>query len=334
MTQALVSIILSNYNGLKHLKECFDSLNNISYKNVEILFIDNNSTDNSVKFVREHYPRVKILQNKKDYGFAGANTIAASHASGKYITLLNIDTVVDENWLTELVKVVESSERIGIVTSKQIYYHQKDMIYYAGLSTSKFLENRRYGDLMKIDEFPDIQMKTFFAEGASLLIRKSIYDKIGLFDPQYYAFSEDLDLSWRVWLYGYDVIYVPTSIIYHKAGGVFTRISPHKMYLMERNILRTLLKNYEIKTIIDVLPIFHIKRLGKVLRLIIKLKITSISLLIAHIKAFFWNVMRIKSLVKDRKFIKNIRKRSDKFIFDLNKEINTNVYYKSHIYYK
>ncbi|MFX1310995.1 MAG: glycosyltransferase family 2 protein [Promethearchaeota archaeon] len=334
MNQPLVSIILSNYNGLIHLKECFDSLNNMNYKNVEIIFIDNNSTDDSVKFVRSNYPNVKIIQNEKDFGFAGANTIAASYASGKYIVLLNIDTFVDKNWLIELVKVIESSDKIGIVTSKQIYYYQKDTIYYAGLGANKFLENRRYGDLIKIEDFPDIQMKTFFAEGASLLIRKSIYDKIGLFDPQYYAFSEDLDLSWRVWLYGFDVIYVPTSIMYHKAGGVFGRISPRKIYLMERNILRTLLKNYETKTLVEVLPVFYLKRIGRIIKLMLKLKIRSIDLIFANIKSIFWNIFKIKSLLEDRKFIKGIRKRTDKFIFKLNEEINQIIFQKSHIYYK
>jgi len=321
LKEPLVSIILSNYNGLVHLKECFDSLYNINYKNVEIIFIDNNSTDTSVEFIRENYIDVKIIQNKRDYGFSGANNIAASHAKGEYLVLLNIDTIVDKNWLTELVKVAETSNEIGIVVSKQYYYHDRTLINYAGFSSDKYLKHHRIGYNERDHKIYKIQMETFFAAGASVLIKREVYKKIGLFEGIYYAFYEDLDLSWRAWISGYKVIYAPKSFIYHKAGFILGRKNPRKAYLIERNKLRTILKNYQFKTILRILPVYVIKRFLLQLIMIIQHSEDFFIRSQAYIKAIFWNLFHIRSLIQRRKFVNSIRVRNDDFIFDLNYKI-------------
>lgn len=317
LEEPLVSIILSNFNGLKHLEECFNSLYNLNYSNFEIIFIDNNSKDKSVDFVKKNYSSVKIIQNETDLGFSRANNIAASHARGKYIALLNIDTIVDTNWLIELVKVAEISEKIGIVVSKHYYYYDKELINFAGSSSDKFLKSHHIGLNKRDHKLLNIQLKTFYACFAAALLRRNLYKKIGLFDPYYYAFAEDLDLSWRVWIAGYNVIYAPKSFIYHKTGEILGKKNPRKKFLLERNKLRTLLKNYEIKSIIYILPIYIMKRIGVVIRNALKGEKDTLLFITTHLKSFLWNLYHLKSLLKYRKIIQTYRKRDDKFIFQL-----------------
>jgi len=321
LNEPLASIIISNYNGREHLLEFFESLEKISYKNFEIIFIDNNSSDDSVDFIKKNYNYVKIIQNKKDYGFSGANNIAARYATGKYLIFLNIDTVVDRNWLIELIKVAETSEDIGIVVGKELYYHERTIINFAGFSSDKYLKHHRIGYNERDCEMYNKNRITFFASGASFLIKREVYQKIGLFEDLYYAFYEDLDLSWRTWLAGYKIIYAPKSFIYHKTGAILGRKNPRKTYLIERNKLRTLLKNYELKTIIKILPIYFVKRFLVTLRDTINLNKDSIIKLQSYIKAIIWNMVNIRSLIKKRKFINSIRKRNDNFIFVLNRKI-------------
>jgi len=317
MEEPLVSIIISNYNGLPHLKECFDSLNKLSYRNKEIIFIDNFSRDNSVEYMKNKYKDVKIIENKKDYGFSKANNIAASYAKGKYLAFLNVDTAVDKNWLTELVKVAESSRNIGIAVSKHYYYDEPDLINYAGASSDKFLESHHIGINQKDNELLNIQNITFYACFAAALMRRDLIKKIGLFDPIYYAFAEDVDVSWRTWISGYNVVYVPTSFIYHKTSRILGQKSLRKKYLLYRNKFRTTLKNYELKSLIKIFPIYVVKRIGMSIKLILLMKRDAKDYIYANIKALFWNIINIKSLIKQRKLINQIRKRSDKFIFKL-----------------
>ncbi len=317
MEEPLVSIIISNYNGLPHLKECFDSLNKLAYKNKEIIFIDNFSRDNSVEYMKNKYHNVKIIQNRKDYGFSKANNIAASYAKGKYLAFLNVDTVVDKNWLTELVKVAESSTNIGIAVSKHYYYDEPDLINFAGSSSDKFLQSHHIGVNQKDNELLNIQNITFYACFAATLMRRDLIKKIGLFDPIYYAFAEDFDVSWRTWISGSNVIYVPTSFIYHKTARILGQKSLRKKYLLYRNKFRTLLKNYELKSLITICPIYVVKRIGMSIKLILLMKRDAKDYIYVNIKALFWNFINIKSLIKQRKLINQIRKRSDKFIFKL-----------------
>ena len=313
----LVSIILSNYNGLIHLKECFDSIFQLSYKNFEVIFIDNNSQDKSVEFVRKQYPNVKIIENKKDYGFSKANNIAATYTKGKFIALLNIDTVVDINWLTELVKVFENSDEIGIAVSKMYYYHNKELINYAGGSCDRYLKVVHIGDEKKDHKLLNIQKEVFFACGAAVLIKREVYEKIGLFDPLYYGYYEDLDFSWRTWLIGYKVLYVPTSFIYHKIGQIMGEESTKKLFLSEKNRLRTILKNYELKSLLTILPIYIGKRIGIIMKKALRIDTSAIIYIYIYLKAIFWNIIHARSLIKKRKFIISKRMRDDKFIFNL-----------------
>ncbi len=316
----LVSVIVLNYNGQKHLKECFDSLYELNYNNVELILVDNNSKDNSVEFVKNNYNRVKIIQLKYNYGFAKANNIAATQAKGKYIVLLNNDTYVDINWLTELVKVAESSYKIGIVGSKIYYYDNKKLISYAGSSCDKYGKSNHIGENKTDHRIFNTDRKTFYACGACLLIKRELYQKIGLFDSLYFIYNEDLDLCWRTWIFGYLVMYASKSFIYHKIGQVMGKETLRQKFLGERNILRTVLKNYELKTLFKIFPVYIGRRIGIILRFLVHLDILAIIIIYIYIKAFSWNIIHIKSLIRKRKRIQSYRTKDDRFLIQFMKE--------------
>lgn len=323
MNEPLVSVVVLNYNGLNDLKECLDSLYNLIYKNIELILVDNNSQDESVEFVKKNYNKVKIIQLDKNYGFAQGNNLGIAHTSGKYIVLLNMDTIVDRNWLFELVKVAEQSKNIGIVGSKIYYYYNRKIIDFAGSSCNKYGNARHIGIMSEDNKLLNTQMKTFYVCGASLLFKRELYNRIKLFDPTYFAYFEDVDLCWRAWISGYDVIYAPKSFLYHKIAGVISNLW-RRVYLTERNKLRTLLKNYEIKSLVKILPRYFYQTL---LRIIKKFKFKSQGykvaavFLIIYLKVILWNLFNIRSLIENRKNVQVYRNRNDDFIFQLMNEL-------------
>ena len=138
-----------------------------------------------------------------------------------------------------------------------------------------------------------------------------------MFDPYYFAYCEDLDLSWRTWIFGYNVVYAPKSFIFHKIGQVMNKQSSRKKYYGERNLLRTVLKNYELSTLWNILPIYFGKRIGKTLEFLIHFDKLAIYNLYAYIKAITWNIVHMPSLIRKRKKIQKYRKRDDNFVFKL-----------------
>jgi GT2 family glycosyltransferase len=320
LEEPFASIIIVNYNGINHLKECLSSINNLTYKNFEVILVDNNSHDNSLKFVRENFKNVKIIELNSNYGFSIGNNMGVLEAKGKFFALLNFDTYVDKSWLTELIKVAQSSDEIGIVASKIYKYSNKNIVDFAGSRCDKYGKSHHIGFNKKDHKLFNISREIFYACGAALLIKREIFEKIGLFDPFYFAYYEDLDLGWRTWTTGYRVIIAPKSIIYHKSGEVMKKQDARRKYFGERNLLRTLLKNYQISSLFKVLPIYYGKRIGIMLKYLLKFDKQKYFYPYVCIKAFFWNIFNFHSLLKYRKIVQINRKKDDKFIFQLMKK--------------
>lgn len=302
------------------MKECFDSLENLNYKNKEIIFVDNGSYDKSVEFTKKKYPYVNIIRYQKNLGYSKANNIGVSKAKGKYVVLLNVDTVVDKNWLLELVKVAEKSKKIGIVGGIIYYYDDKNIVDFAGAYSNRYGETYHIGMMIDDSKLFKREMKSFYICGASLLFRRELFEKFRLFDPIYFAYYEDVDFCWRAWISGYDVIYTPKSIIYHKISFVIKEFS-RKRYLTERNRLRTLLKNYELKSLVKILPGYYIKRFHKIWELKGRKDKLSQQLFLEYIKAILWNFVHLLTLIRNRIRVQTNRKRDDKFLFNLMKEL-------------
>jgi len=251
------SIIIVNWNGRPHLDVCLKSLFNQTYKNFDIFFVDNGSTDNSAEYVKEGFSQVKVIECKKNYGFAEGNNIGIRQALKnndiKYIVTLNNDTEVDKDWLSQLIEVAEKDERIGAVSSKMLFYNQRNIIDSAGdflLPHSLKVVTRGYkqedtGQFNKLEE-------CFSARAGAALYRRTMLEEICLkgdfFDSHFFAYIEDTDLSVRARLLGWKIFYNPKAAVYHKVAATSGRASySFRRYYSGRNRLFTAIKNYPVK---------------------------------------------------------------------------------------
>jgi len=247
-----IAIIIVNWNGEKYIKDCLESLKNQSYRDFDIILVDNNSSDDSLE-VAESYEDIFVIRNKINYGFAKGNNIGIQRAlkdGYKYVVLVNCDTEADKGWLKKLVERAEEDPTIGAVQSK-ILLEDCNLINTTG-GHLHFLGFSYCGDYKCKDTFHEMR-DISIASGASVLFRSSVLKKTGLFDESFFMYHEDTDLSWRIKEMGYKVFFEPKSVIYHKYS--FSK-NKDKFYHSEKNRIIFLLKNFELKTILLLLPAF------------------------------------------------------------------------------
>ncbi len=235
-TSPLLSVIIPNWNGKKFLSECIDSLKAQTLQDFETILVDNGSTDGSARFVEERYGNfVRIIRNKKNLGFTGGSNVGIRAARGEFLVLLNNDTRADLHWLEELVKATDVDHRIGMWGSKIYSYYKRDqieavgeLIYRDGLCRSKgqFEQDRGQYEVME---------EIFFPPGCGAMYRKRVFDEIGLFDEDFFAYADDSEIGIRARLAGWKGIFVPRAIIYHKNSGTGGQHSPFKAFYVERN---------------------------------------------------------------------------------------------------
>jgi GT2 family glycosyltransferase len=240
-----VSIVILNYNGEELLKNCLSSVLETDYPNFEVIVVDNASKDGSLLIANAFAPRsnLKIIPLEKNLGFSNGNNIGARNATGKYLVFLNNDTVVERQWLTELVVTLERNPDVGAVQSKLLFLYQPEKVQ----SSGNFIDSFGF-------TIPRIRLVTeknkhdaveIAATGAALMIRRDLFFRIGEFESNFFVYYEDSDLSWRVYLSGKTIRLVPTSIVYHAEGASLgsTKLA-FRINLYIRNQLFTLLKNY------------------------------------------------------------------------------------------
>lgn len=242
MTKApLVYIIILNWKGWQDTRECLDSCLKVSYPNYRILVVDNGSTDGSDALIEKTFPAVELIRAGNNFGFTGGNNIGMRHAlsmGADYVLLLNNDTIVDPEFVTELVRIAESDAAYGIVCSK-IYFHDRpDVIWYAGASFYPWLgwgRHRGYGEHDRGQY--DSTEPTMRATGCVLMACKELCDKIGLLSDEYFIYCEDTDWGMRARNAGYKIIYVPSSKVWHKVSRTMGAVSGKTYYYSVRNIL-------------------------------------------------------------------------------------------------
>lgn len=310
--EPLVSIIVVNYNGKNHLEKCMKSLSEIDYKNYEIVLIDNNSSDDSVKFITTSYPKVKIITLDKNYGFAEPNNIGARNASGEFILFLNNDTIVTPNFLTALINVVKSDPQIAICQS--LLLRQNGDVD----SSGDFVDT--LGMAYSSHQQPSGIRPILSARGASMLIRKNTFFELGSFDKNYFASFEDIDIGWRAWIWGHRVLLVPDSIVYHLGGQTIGKMNAIMRFHGLKNLLITRLVNFEWPYAIRGFLGFFIVRLMKKFGVTVKNtpteefkgKTTGPSLLKTLFLVFFWMIKNFGYISKKRKYVNSKRIRSTK----------------------
>jgi GT2 family glycosyltransferase len=242
----LVSVIVVNWNGAEILETCLQSLKEQTYSNLEVIVVDNGSTDRSVALVENQFgDLVRLLRNPTNLGFAGGNNTGIRVANGDYIALLNNDAIANPHWVEELIKATEADPQIGMLASK-IYSLEEPsvldsagglLIYPDGLSRGRGRLEKDVGQYDKLEE-------VLIPSGCACLYRKSMLDEIGLFDEDFFAYSDDTDLGLRGRIAGWKCLYVPTAVVYHRYSSTTGRYSPLKAFLAERNRLWVATKNF------------------------------------------------------------------------------------------
>jgi GT2 family glycosyltransferase len=243
------------------LGECLDSLFAQRFGDFEVIVVDNGSQDGSSEYLQERYPHVTLVRLSENRGYAGGNNEGIKRASGKYLALLNNDTKVDPVWLEALVGEAEASpSSIGMWASKILSFENPDVIDNVGLLLYRDGLARGKGRLEHDHGQYDQKGEALFPSGCAGLFRKSMLDEIGLFDEDFFAYADDVDLGLRARLAGWGCVYVPTAKVYHKYSASSSAYSPLKAFLVERNRIWVLLKYYP-QELILVSPYFTIKRL-------------------------------------------------------------------------
>lgn len=248
LTFPMISVSIVNLNGEKYLKECLDSLKELNYPQdkLEVIVVDNGSTDGSLVLLKQDYRKVKIIENRRNMGFAYANNQAAKAAEGEYVSFLNNDTKVDKNWLIELLRPIYKDKEIAASGSKVLSMDGKKIDFVGGMINFEgkgFQIN--YGTPAESDKY-DRYMFLPFVNGGSMMINRKVFLDVGGFDQDFFAYYEDVDLGWRLWVLGYKVVFAPDSIVYHHHHGTSKAFSEDRLrFLKERNSLYSVFKNYD-----------------------------------------------------------------------------------------
>ena len=256
-----VSVVVVNWNGKHHLGECLGSLRAQTFRDVEIILVDNASHDGSREYVQKHFHEVRLIALQNNCGFAGGNNAGIRVASGKFIALLNNDTRVDPSWLANLLKEAGANpSSVGMWASKILSYDHPDIIDNVGLLLYPDGLGRGKGRLETDRGQYDRAGEAFFPSGCAGLYRREMLDEIGLFDEEFFAYADDVDLGLRARLAGWQCIYVPSAKVYHKYSGSSSAYSPFKAFLVERNRIWVLLKYYPVEMIL-ISPVWSLARL-------------------------------------------------------------------------
>lgn len=257
MNSPLVSIIILNWNGQRYLEACLNSLWAQTFREFEIVLVDNGSTDGSVEFIRTRFagwlegqaPVLKLIELAQNEGFSGGNLAGLRHCnpSSRYIATLNNDTEAETNWLARLVEALEATRNYGAACGPMLFASERAAAYPRLASAG--IEVRRDG--LAIDRQlgqpwqPGGQPLEIFGPcaGAALYRRKAL-DEVGFFDPAFFAYLEDADLAWRLRLAGWPTLYLPEAKVWHEYSGTGGQGSPFKSFQLGRNRLWVILKNW------------------------------------------------------------------------------------------
>ncbi len=335
----LVSVVMVGYNAKRFLKECIDSLIKGTYKNIAILYIDNGSTDGSVEYITSNYPQINLYRNSENRGFSAAHEGIHKKIKGDAMLLLNTDTVLDKRLLEELVKSLYQDQKIGAVQPKILMHSKKSKIDSIG---SFFLMNGLlyhfgYGKDQHLDQY-NKQMEIFSTKGAVMLIKTDVLHKVvlpktkkydeSIFDMDYFTAYEDTDLSMRIWVAGYKILYIPKAFAFHVGGGAVNKmVRSLVIFHGEKNRLSTYLKNLSWEYLCIMLPqMIVMLQVQSFMYLIIRRRI-DIALSIQ--KAIAWNLFNLPAILKKRRYIQTYMRatKDADFIPRLTRSVRFSYYY-------
>jgi GT2 family glycosyltransferase len=248
----LISVVIVNFNGQRFLEPCLSSLTGQSFKDFEIILVDNNSSDGSPGYIRAHFPQVTLIENKENTGFTGGANTGIRASRGEYILTLNNDTITDPRFIENLVKPMMSDPRLGMCASKMLFPDSR--INSTGICISRSGAAWDRGIFEQDSGQYDREEDVFGPCAGAALYRKSMLDEIGLFDEDFFIFMEDVDLAFRARLAGWECRFVPSARVIHIMGGTAGTDSDLSVFYGNRNLLWNTIKNFPKRTLLICLP--------------------------------------------------------------------------------
>ena len=245
-----IAVVILNYNGQKFLETFLPNIIEQSSDVAEVIVADNCSTDNSVEFMKTHFPDIRLIINKKNGGFSTGYNLALRQIDAEYYVLLNSDIEVTPHWIEPIIELMDSDKNIAACQPKLLSYYEREKFEYAGAGGGfidkygyPFCRGRIFQSLEIDNGQYDDTREIFWATGACMFVRASIYHQFGGLDDSFFCHMEEIDFCWRMKNLGYKIMYCPQSFVYHIGGGTLPQSSPRKTYLNFRNNLSLLMKN-------------------------------------------------------------------------------------------
>jgi GT2 family glycosyltransferase len=259
-TPPLVAIVILNYNGRDYLQKFLPSVMSSTYTNKEVYVADNASTDDSIDLLKKNYSEIKIITLAENYGFAKGYNEALKQVTADYYVLLNSDVEVSPGWIEPVIALMQTNEKVAACQPKLLAYHNKNLFEYAGASGGwmdslgyPFSKGRVF-DVCEEDKGQyDEASQIFWATGAAMFVKASVYHKMHGLDGYFFAHQEEIDLCWRMQLAGYIIMVCPQSVVYHVGGGTLP-LGERKVFLNFRNNLIMGYKNWPLAEKIWKLP--------------------------------------------------------------------------------
>lgn len=254
-----VSVVVLSWNGLEHLKHCLPALREQRPPGVasEVLLLDNGSSDGTAEWVRQHHPEVKLVASRVNHGFCGGNNRLAKAADGDAIVLLNNDTRPRRDWLAALVDALAgAADDVAAVSGKIVDWSGKNLDFARGVLTfDGHAFQKDFGCPLDQVQVPPSGSELLFACGGNMIVRRDAFLATGGFDETYFAYLEDVDLGWRLWLEGWRILFAPEAVVHHRSMATSSLLgNGNRGFLFERNAFLTVYKNYEDELLRRLLP--------------------------------------------------------------------------------
>lgn len=312
MKKVLASVIIPNWNGRHLLKICLGSLQKQTYKNFEIILVDNGSIDGSVNYTKRYFPKIKIISLDKNYGFASAVNKGIKASQSDYLVLINNDTEVNKDCLKYLVSAAKSHPEVGFVAAKMLKFHDRKIIDSCGDFIDVVGHADNIGRGKKDGQEFSRPGYIFLATGGGALFKKGVFQKVGFFDEDFFAYFEDVDLCLRAHLVGFRGWFEPKAKIFHIHKATAIKINSFIEYLQFRNMTQTIIKDFPVGLL---LKDFNWLR-------IILVNLNTIRFM--TLKGFWWQALKaegwillhLPKLLFKRWQIQKNKKVSDRYIID------------------
>ena|ERR1041385_4405150 len=299
------AVVILNYNGLNFLKQFLDTIVRECPQDAEVIVADNYSSDESVRWLHQNYPQLKIIQHPVNYGFAGGYNKALRQIDAKYFVVLNSDIEVTQGWLAPLIDYMEQHPDVAASHPKIRSFRSKEYFEYAGAGGGfidmfgfPFCRGRIFTKLEKdMGQYDDI-VPVFWATGACMIVRSDCFWQAGGFDDFFFAHMEEIDLCWRFQRMGYKVMCLPFSKVFHIGGGTLPKNSPRKTFLNYRNNLSMLAKNLPVALL---LPVFLFRLITDIAASAVFLIQSGLPHFASVWKAYFSFLANLSKIIRSRK---------------------------------